>query len=252
MGLILMAGHSKWANIKFRKGLQDAKRGKIFTKLIREITVAARTGGADESSNARLRDAITKALKANMKRDTIDNAIKRGAGGMDGEGMIEMRYEGYGPGGVAVLVDCLSDNKNRTVSEVRHAFTKHGGNLGTDGSVSYLFTKQGEILLTPGVSEDKAMEITIEAGAQDVSTVDGQVEIVTSDTTYHSVLAALEAAKIEIEQSHITMRAQTLVALDSEASESLTKLIDMLEDLDDVQAVHSNAEFPEEGTEEGE
>src|SRR5262245_13916320 len=137
-----MAGHSKWANIKFRKGLQDAKRGKIFTKLIREISVAARTGGADESSNSRLRDAITKALKANMKRDTIDNAVKRGAGGVDCVGMMELRYEGYGPGGIAVLVDCLSDNKNRTVSEVRHAFTKFGGNLGTDGSVAYLFNKQ--------------------------------------------------------------------------------------------------------------
>jgi YebC/PmpR family DNA-binding regulatory protein len=247
-----MAGHSKWANIKFRKGLQDAKRGKIFTKLIREISVAARTGGPDESSNARLRDAITKALKANMKRDTIDNAIKRGAGGVDGEGMIEMRYEGYGPGGVAVLVDCLSDNKNRTVSEVRHAFTKHGGNLGTDGSVAYLFTKQGEILLAPGVSEDDAMEITIEAGAEDVSTVDGQVEIVTLDTTYHAVLSALEKANIEVEQSHITMRAQTLVTLDDDASESLSKLIDMLEDLDDVQAVHSNAEFKDEDLEESE
>lgn len=240
-----MAGHSKWANIKFRKGLQDAKRGKIFTKLIREISVAARMGGADESSNARLRDAISKALKANMKRDTIDNAIKRGAGGVDGANMIEMRYEGYGPGGVAVLVDCLSDNKNRTVSEVRHAFTKFGGNLGTDGSVAYLFNKQGEILLAANQSEDQAMEIAIEAGADDVVTEEGQVEIVTPDTAYHAVLAALETKGFIIEQSQITMRAQTLVPVDNDAVESLMKLIDMLEDLDDVQEVHTNVEFPD-------
>lgn len=240
-----MAGHSKWANIRFRKGVQDAKRGKIFTKLIREISVAARTGGADESSNARLRDAVSKALKSNMKRDTIDNAIKRGVGGLDGESMVEMRYEGYGPGGVAILVDCLSDNKNRTVSEVRHAFTKHGGNLGTDGSVSYLFTKQGEILLTAGQSDEKAMDLAIDAGAEDVSMEEGQIEIVTAADSYHSVLAILQKADYEIEQSHLTMRAQTLVPVDKESAENLIKLIDMLEDLDDVQEVHSNAEYPE-------
>ncbi|CEK10964.1 YebC/PmpR family DNA-binding transcriptional regulator [Legionella hackeliae] len=240
-----MAGHSKWANIKFRKGAQDAKRGKIFTKLIREITVSARMGGAEESSNPRLRDAVSKALKANMKRDTIDNAIKRGAGGLDGANMIEMRYEGYGPGGVAILVDCLSDNKNRTVSDVRHAFTKHGGNLGTDGSVSYLFTKQGEILLAAGQSEESAMEAAIEAGAEDVVVEDNQIEIITADDNYHTVLAAIQGAGYEVEQSHLTMRAQTTVALDKETAESLMKLIDMLEDLDDVQEVHSNAELPE-------
>jgi YebC/PmpR family DNA-binding regulatory protein len=240
-----MAGHSKWANIKFRKSLQDSKRGKIFTKLIREISVAARMGGADESANSRLRDAVTKALKANMKRDTIDNAVKRGAGGVDGANMIEMRYEGYGPGGVAVLVDCLSDNKNRTVSEVRHAFTKFGGNLGTDGSVAYLFNKQGEILLAVGQSEDKAMEIAIEAGADDVITEDGQVEIVTPDSAYHAVLTALQAVGLEVDQSQLTMRAQILVPIDNDSAESLMKLIDMLEDLDDVQEVYSNAEFPE-------
>lgn len=238
-----MAGHSKWANIKFRKGVQDAKRGKIFTKLIREITVAARTGGGDEMANPRLRDAVVKALKANMRRDTIDNAIKRGAGGLDGESMVAMRYEGYGPGGVAILVDCLSDNKNRTVSDVRHAFTKHGGNLGTDGSVSYLFTKQGEILLAAGQSEDKAMEVAIEAGADDVQVEEGQIEIITPSDMYHSVLNALLDNQLEVEQSHLTMNAQTTVALDKETSESLLKLIDMLEDLDDVQEVHSNAEF---------
>ncbi len=241
-----MAGHSKWANIRFRKGAQDAKRGKIFTKLIREISVAARTGGPDESTNPRLRDAVSKALKANMKRDTIDNAIKRGAGGLDGEGMVEMRYEGYGPGGVAILVDCLSDNKNRTVSEVRHAFTKFGGNLGTDGSVAYLFTKQGEILLAAGQSEDKAMEIAIEAGADDVLLEEGQIEIITAADAYHSILAAMQRAGYEIEQSQLTMRAQTMVPLAKESAETLLKLIDMLEDLDDVQEVYSNAEYPEE------
>ncbi|HAT1975807.1 TPA: YebC/PmpR family DNA-binding transcriptional regulator [Legionella pneumophila] len=240
-----MAGHSKWANIKFRKGVQDAKRGKIFTKLIREITVAARMGGGDESSNPRLRDAVKKALNANMKRDTIDNAVKRGVGGADGEAMIAMRYEGYGPGGVAILVDCLSDNKNRTVSEVRHAFSKHGGNLGTDGSVSYLFTNQGEILMASNQPEDKVMEIAIDAGASDVTVEDSQVEIITPVEAYHTVLNALQDAGLEVEQSHLTMRAQTLVPISDETAENLIKLIDMLEDLDDVQEVYSNAEFSE-------
>lgn len=238
-----MAGHSKWANIKFRKGVQDAKRGKIFTKLIREISVAARMGGSDESANSRLRDAVSKALKANMKRDTIDNAIKRGVGGLEGTHMEEMRYEGYGPGGVAILVDCLSDNKNRTVSEVRHAFTKHGGNLGTDGSVAYLFTQQGEILLAATDREEEAMDIAIEAGASDVVTEDEQIEVITPVATYHAILTALQASNFEIDQSHITMRAQTTIPLTQDAAESLEKLIDALEDLDDVQEVHSNAEF---------
>ncbi|WP_115707109.1 YebC/PmpR family DNA-binding transcriptional regulator [Legionella sainthelensi] len=240
-----MAGHSKWANIKFRKGVQDAKRGKIFTKLIREITVAARLSGGDESSNPRLRDAVKKALNANMKRDTIDNAIKRGVGGLDGETMVAMRYEGYGPGGVAVLVDCLSDNKNRTVSDVRHAFTKHGGNLGTDGSVSYLFTNQGEILMEPGQSEEHVMEVALDAGANDVSVEEEQIEVITPVEAYHSVLNALTDAGLKIEQSHLTMRAQTLVPIDDESAQSLLKLIDMLEDLDDVQEVYSNAEYSE-------
>lgn len=240
-----MAGHSKWANIRFRKGAQDARRGKIFTKLIREITVSARAGGGEESSNPRLRDAVSKALKANMKRDTIDNAIKRGAGGLDGDNMMEMRYEGYGPGGIAILVDCLSDNKNRTVSEVRHAFTKHGGNLGTDGSVSYLFNKQGEILLKAGQDEDKAMELAIDSGADDVSLEEGQIEIITAAENYHTVLSAIQSAGYEVEQSQLTMRAQNMIPLDKEEAESLIKLIDMLEDLDDVQEVHSNAEYPD-------
>lgn len=240
-----MAGHSKWANIKFRKGVQDAKRGKIFTKLIREITVSARMGGGEEASNPRLRDAVKKALTANMKRDTIDNAIKRGVGGLEGDAMVNMRYEGYGPGGIAVLVDCLSDNKNRTVSEVRHAFTKHGGNLGTDGSVAYLFSNQGEILLAPGQSEDAVMEVAIEAGANDVAVDEGHLEVITPVESYHAVLHALQEAGFSVEESQLTMRAQTLVPIDDESAESLIKLIDMLEDLDDVQQVYSNAEFSE-------
>lgn len=239
-----MAGHSKWANIKFRKGVQDAKRGKIFTKLIREITVSARMGG-EESTNPRLRDAVKKALNANMKRDTIDNAIKRGLGGVDDADMVAMRYEGYGPGGIAILVDCLSDNKNRTVSEVRHAFTKHGGNLGTDGSVSYLFNNQGEILMAPGQSEDKVMEVAIDAGASDVTVDEGQIEVIAPVEAYHAVQSALQEAKLEIEQSHLTMRAGIMISVDDETAESLMKLIDMLEDLDDVQEVYSNAEFSE-------
>ena len=227
-----MAGHSKWANIKFRKGLQDAKRGKIFTKLIREISVSARMGGGDEASNARLRDAVSKALKSN------------------GANMIAMRYEGYGPGGVAVLVDCLSDNKNRTVSEVRHAFTKSGGNLGTDGSVSYLFNEQGEILLAPTDREEQAMDLAIEAGAADVNVEDGQVEVITTADTYHALLATLQEAKFEVEHSHVTMRAQLMVPMSKETADSLEKLIDMLEDLDDVQVVYSNAEFPDPTTDE--
>jgi YebC/PmpR family DNA-binding regulatory protein len=244
-----VAGHSKWANIRYRKGAQDAKRGKIFTKLIREISVAARTGGGDEAANARLRDAVSKALKANMKRDTVDNAIKRGAGGLDGADMMEMRYEGYGPGGVAILVDCLSDNKNRTVSEVRHAFTKYGGNLGTDGSVAYLFTKQGEILLASTPDHERAMDVAIEAGADDV-TLDGtQLEVMTPPDGYHALLLALSDAGFDVEQSHVTMRAQTLVELKESQLETLGKLIDVLEDLDDVQEVYSNVAFPDDSEE---
>lgn len=241
-----MAGHSKWANIKFRKGAQDAKRGKIFTKLIREITVSARMGGAEESSNPRLRDAVVKALKANMKRDTIDNAIKRGAGGLDGESMLEMRYEGYGPGGIAIIVDCLSDNKNRTVSEVRHAFTKHGGNLGTDGSVAYMFTKQGEILLSPNQSEEKAFEVALDAGAIDVEVEGDDIAIITSVESYHQVLAALEQAGLAVEESRFAMEPSTRTEVSGDTAEALGKLIDMLEDLDDVQTVHTNAIFSEE------
>lgn len=237
-----MAGHSKWANIQFRKGAQDAKRGKIFTKLIREITVASRMGGPDESSNPRLRDAIIKSLKANMKRDTIDNAIKRGAGGLEGQHMMEMRYEGYAPGGIAILVDCLSDNKNRTVSEVRHAFTKFGGNLGTDGSVSYLFAHRGEILLAETDRTEEAMELAIEVGADDVSLVDEQVEIITRVDNFHEIMDAFASASFDIAESHLTMHAETLIPVDQDTGVTLIKMIDMLEDLDDVQHVYTNAE----------
>lgn len=241
-----MAGHSKWANIKHRKGAQDAKRGKIFTKLIREITVAARMGGAEVDSNPRLRDALTKALKANMKRDTIDNAIKRGAGGLDGADMVEMRYEGYGPNGVAVLVDCLSDNKNRTVSEVRHVFTKCGGNLGTDGSVAYLFTKQGQLLFTKSNDEDALMEAALEAGAEDFQVEDDYFVVITEATSYHAVLTQLATLGFEAENSDLVMQPSTTVGLDLEGSEKLLRMVDMLEDLDDVQQVYSNADISDE------
>lgn len=240
-----MAGHSKWANIRFRKGAQDAKRGKIFTKLIREITVAARMGGEDEAANPRLRDAVTKALKQNMKRDTIENAIKRGAGGLDGDNMMELRYEGYGPQGVAIIVDCLSDNKNRTVSDVRHAFSKFGGNLGTDGSVSYMFTKQGEISLEPVEDEDTAMEVAIEAGAEDVYVENDNIEIITSADNYHAMLSALEQHQLAVANNTLTLRAQTQVELENDAAETFVKLYDMLDDIDDVQQIYSNAILPD-------
>ena len=239
-----MAGHSKWANIRFRKGVQDAKRGKVFTKLIREITIAARMGGADDAANPRLRDAISKALKANMKRDTIDNAVKRGAGGLDGVDMAEVLYEGYAPGGVAILVSCLTDNKNRTVSDVRHVFSKNSGNLGTDGSVSYLFDKQGYILLAGSDDVDKTMEIAIDSGAIDVTIIDdGQIEVVTEVQDYYIVLEQLRMAGCDVLQSQVVSRAQILVPLDDETAVKVDRLIEMLEDLDDVQEVFSNAEY---------
>lgn len=241
-----MAGHSKWANIRHRKGAQDAKRGKIFTKLIREITVAARMGGADIDSNPRLRDALTKALKANMKKDTIDNAVKRGAGGLDGADMVEMRYEGYGPNGVAILVDCLSDNKNRTVSEVRHAFSKCGGNLGTDGSVAYLFTKLGQLRYELSNDEDALMEAALEAGADDFASEQDAFVVTTSASDYHAVLEALSKAGFEAENSELIMQPSTTVELDKDNAEKLLRMVDMLEDLDDVQHVHTNAEIADE------
>jgi YebC/PmpR family DNA-binding regulatory protein len=242
-----MAGHSKWANIRFRKGAQDAKRGKLFTKLIREITVAARMGGGDPSANPRLRAAMDKALAANMAKDNIDRAIKRGTGELEGVAYEEVRYEGYGPGGAAVLVECTTDNRNRTVSEVRHAFTKHGGNLGTDGSVAYLFNRMGIISCPAGSDEDRIMEVAIEAGADDVVTNDdGTIDVLTSPETFETVRDALAEAKVEFEVAEVTERASTEASLEGDDAERMLKLLDMLEDLDDVQNVHTNADFPEE------
>lgn len=241
-----MAGHSKWANIRFRKAAQDNKRGKIFTKLIREITIAARMGGDNFESNPRLRAAVDTALKANMKRETINKAVVRGAGGLDGAELMEIRYEGYGPAGVAILVDCLTDNKNRTVAEVRHAFTKLGGNLGTEGSVAYLFKKQGEFNFPPGVDEDQLMEIGLDAGAEDVVTNDdGSIDVLTAPEDFTKVKEVLESAKLEAEMSNIAMNASTLVSVPKDDAEKLLRLLDMLEDLDDVQNVYSNADIPE-------
>jgi YebC/PmpR family DNA-binding regulatory protein len=240
-----VAGHSKWHNIQHRKNAQDKKRGKIFTKHIRAITVAAKIGGGDPAANPRLRDAVDKALGANMTKDTIQRAIKRGAGGEDGADMMELRYEGYGPDGVAIMVDCLTDNKNRSVAEVRHAFTKTGGNLGTDGSVSYLFTKTGIITFAPGADEEIIMDAAIEAGASDVETNDdGSIEITTEPDDMVNVKEALIAAELTPDMSDITMVAATSVDItDQESAEKVLKLIDMLEDLDDVQDVYSNADI---------
>lgn len=240
-----MAGHSKWANIQHRKKAQDAKRGKVFTKLIREITVAARMGGEDLSSNPRLRLAVDKGLGANMPKDTIERAVKRGAGTLEDVNYEEIRYEGYGTAGVAIMVDTMTDNRNRTVAEVRHAFNKYGGNLGTDGSVSYLFNKIG-ILGFHGVDEDALMEAALEAGAEDVVVADdGSIEVTTDPAEYMDVKEAMTAAGFEPELAEVTMRASTETDLDLEQSEKLMKLIDVLEDLDDVQDVYTNAAFPE-------
>jgi YebC/PmpR family DNA-binding regulatory protein len=243
-----MAGHSKWANIKHRKGAQDAKRGKIFTKMIREITVAAKgSGGGDPANNPSLRTAIDKARGANMKRDTIDNTIKKATGTMDGVTYEEVRYEGYGPGGTAVMVNCLTDNRNRTVADVRHAFSKHGGNLGTDGSVAYLFRKVGLISFAPGTDEDQLMELAMEAGADDVITNDdGSIDIFTQPDDYMAVKDAMLSAGFEPDNADITMHAETKTALDADAAEKMLKLIDRLEDLDDVQDVYSNADISDE------
>ncbi len=239
-----MAGHSKWANIKFRKAAQDAKRGKAFTKLIKEITVSARIGGGDSDANPRLRAAIDKALSANMTRDTIERAVKRGSGALEGDDIVEIRYEGYGPNGVAVLVECATDNKNRTVSEVRHAFTKHGGNLGTDGSVSYLFNKIGSIVFSSD-DEEKIMDVALEAGAEDIESEDGMIEVVTPPEMFHQVEQAMKDAGLEAEMSELIQRPSTETELRGEEAEKVMKLIDALEDLDDVQDVFTNASFVE-------
>ncbi|BBL73788.1 YebC/PmpR family DNA-binding transcriptional regulator [Methylomagnum ishizawai] len=241
-----MAGHSKWANIQHRKGAQDARRGKLFTKLIREITVAARTGGGDPGNNPRLRAVMDKALTANMSKDTIERAIKKGTGAGGTDNYDEVRYEGYGPGGIAVMVDCLTDNRNRTVGEVRHAFTKIGGNLGTDGSVAYLFSKVGVIGFAPGVDEDRLMEAALEAGADDVvPNEDRSVDVLTGPESFEAVRDALAAAGFKPDTAEVTMRASTSVALGQEDAEKMIRLLERLEDLDDVQNVYSNADISE-------
>ncbi len=241
-----MAGHSKWANIRFRKGVQDARRGKIFTKLIREITVAARNGG-DPDYNPRLRGAIDKALTQNMTKDSIERAIKRGTGELDGAHYEEVRYEGYGPGGAAVMVDCTTDNRTRTVGEVRHAFAKHGGNLGTDGSVAYLFRKLGVLTFPAGTSEDRVMEAALAAGADDVLTnEDSSIEVLILPENFESVRQAMEQAGVKPEHAEILQRASTDVRLSGEEAEKMLKLMDVLEDLDDVQNVYTNADFSDE------
>ena len=241
-----MAGHSKWANIKHRKAAQDAKRGKIFTKLIREITTSARLGDADPANNPRLRAAVAAALTGNMTRDTINRAIQRGAGGGDGEQLETIVYEGYGPAGSAVMVECLTDNRNRTVAEVRHAFSKCGGNLGTDGSVAYLFSKKG-LLTFVGVDEDALMDAALEAGADDVVTEeDGYIEVYTTPNDFGTVLDALEAAGFKAQNAEVTMIPSTEAELDAETAPKLMRLIDMLEDLDDVQEVYHNGSISDE------
>lgn len=239
-----MAGHSKWANIRHKKGKTDAKRGKLFTRLIREVTVAARLGGADAASNPRLRAAIDTALSANMPKDTIERAAARGAGNLDSDSYEELRYEGYGPNGVAIVVDCMTDNRNRTVADVRHAFTKHGGNLGTDGSVSYLFKKVGLINVEGNVEEEALMEVAIDAGAEDVvQNEDGFYEITTAWEEISSVNDVLVSAGYDLATSEVTMQAETTVSLGQEAAESMLKFLDALEEIDDVQKVYSNAEI---------
>ncbi len=242
-----MAGHSKWANIQHRKNAQDAKRGKLFTKLIRAITVSAKLGGPESDNNPRLRDAIDKALAANMARDTIDRAVKRGAGDADSAQMDEIVYEGYGIKGVAVLVECLTDNRNRTVAEVRHVFSKSGGNLGTDGSVSYLFNKQGILQLVAGADEDQVMEIALNAGADDVTTeADGSLEVITPSNCYHATKQALLAAGLTLQHAELTQIATTKVELDFAAAQSLLGMVDRFDELDDVQNVYTNADISDE------
>lgn len=241
-----MAGHSKWANIQHRKSAQDAKRGKLFTKLIRELTVAARAGGTDPASNPRLRTAIDKALGANMTRDTVERAINRGGGAADADNYEPVRYEGYGPGGVAVMVDCLTDNRNRTVGEVRHLFSKAGGNLGTDGSVAYLFEARGVITLPGDVSEDRAYELALEAGADDVAMQDGNATLLTVPERLHEVREALLGLDVVVESAELVEQPSTSVELDAEQTLQVIRLLERLEDLDDVQRVHSNAEFSDE------
>ena len=242
-----MAGHSKFANIKHRKAAQDAKRGKIFTKLIREIVVAAKEGGGEPDNNPRLRAAIDKALSNNMTRDTVNRAVSRGAGGEGEENMETVIYEGYGPAGTAVMVECMTDNRNRTVSGVRHAFSKAGGNLGTDGSVNYLFDKKGVISYAPGLDEDAVMEAALEGGADDVETNDdGSIDVYTTPADFGAVKDALDAAGFEAQNAEVTLVPSTKADLDADTAPKLLRLIDALEDLDDVQEVYHNGDISDE------
>ncbi len=242
-----MSGHSKWATIKRAKAKEDAKRSKVFTRLIRELTVAARMGGGDPNANPRLRDAISKAQAANMPKDTMVRAIGRGAGDETGTNLEEITYEGYGVAGVAVLVECMTDNKNRTVAEVRHAFSKQGGNLGTTGSVAYLFEKKGVISFAPGVNEEIILEKALEAGADDVVTHDdGSVDVLMSPEVFTAVKEIMDAAKLSYAHADISMEAVTKVTLDLEAAEKTLALLDRLEELEDVQNVYSNVDIPDE------
>lgn len=242
-----MAGHSKWANIKHKKSAQDAKRGKLFTKLIREITVAAKMGGGDAASNPRLRAAIDKALAGNMTRDTIDRAVKRGAGGLEGDDLEEIRYEGYGPNGLAVIVDCLTDNRNRTVAEVRHVFSKMGGNLGTSGSVAFNFNKLGQLSFSKSADEEKLFEVAIDAGAEDViPQEDGSFMVSTAPDNFDQIVEKMSQAGFKPEEAEVTMVPSQTVTLDLESAQTFMKMVELLEDLDDVQSVYSNAEIPEE------
>ena len=239
-----MAGHSKWANIKHKKAANDKKRGKLWSKLIREVTVAAKEGGGDINANPRLRLAVDKARGANMPNDTVDRAIKRGAGGEGDDNYDEIRYEGYGPGGVAVIVDCMTDNRNRTASEVRHAFTKHGGNLGTDGSVAYMFSKKGIISYAPGADEDAIMEAALDAGAEDVvGNDDNSVDVYANPDDFSDVVEAMRSAGFEPDNAEVTFEAENSSELDREGAEKLLRLVDFLEDLDDVQEVYTNADI---------
>ncbi len=241
-----MAGHSKWANIQHRKGRQDAKRGKIFTRLIKEITVSARMGGGDPDMNPRLRLAVDKATENNMPKDNIERAIKRGTGDLEGVSYEEIRYEGYGIGGAAVIVDCLSDNRTRTVADVRHAFSKHGGNLGTDGSVAFLFRHCGQLVYAPGTSEDKLLGVALDAGAEDVvANDDGSIEVITGPHEFSAAKSALEKAGFKAEVAEVTMKPTADTQLAGEDAQRMQKLIDALESLDDVQEVHTTAVMDE-------
>jgi YebC/PmpR family DNA-binding regulatory protein len=241
-----MAGHSKWANIQHRKGRQDAKRGKVFTRLIKEITVAARLGGGDAGANPRLRLALDKAREANMPKDTTQNAIGRGTGTLEGVNYEEIRYEGYGIGGAAIIVDCMTDNRTRTVAEVRHAFAKNGGNLGTDGSVAFLFKHCGQFLFAPGLTEDKVMEVALDAGAEDVvANEDGSIEVICAPADFTQVGAGLAKAGLKPEIAEITMKPTLENALAGEDSVKMRKLLDALEGLDDVQEVYTTAALDE-------